>query len=175
MTAPDLRRGRARCPSTASSPWGLLRALPAWQITQIPRTEPTGENRRDATAQRLQAFVPAYCRAAPVAVAWIREQAGGPVRVLAAGAELVGGRDRGQAVLTVPAGARGSPLGPGEAVGLLAALPCWTPLAGISDVLLAEDGTNGAVRDREAAPSLEDGLLSAWLGPFGWLLLAART
>jgi uncharacterized protein len=125
-------------------------------------------------AQRFQALVPAYCRAAPVAVAWIRERTGGPVRVLAAGSALAGGEDRGQAVLTVPAGARGSPLGPGAAADALAALPCWTPLAAISDVLLAEDSSLGSAgdRDREVPPSLEDGLLSAWLDPFGWLLLA---
>ena len=45
--------------------------------------------------------------------------------------------DNGQDVLAFPAGARGQPLGDGEAARLLAALPCWMLLAGVCDVLLA--------------------------------------
>jgi uncharacterized protein len=159
---------------TVSTPWQTLCGMPAWQVTDIPRQSPSGDgsdNRDAGSAQRFQALVPAYCRAVPVGFGWIRERAGGPMRVLAAGAALAGGQDRGQAVLTVPAGARGSPLGPGETVQVLSTLPCWTPLAAVSDVLLAEDADNGD-RDGDVPPSLEDGLLSAWLEPFGWLLLA---
>ncbi len=74
--------------------------------------------------------------------------------------------------LPCPPGARGLPL-PGGAAGLLASVPCWTQLAGVSDVLLAAQGAQGQPGDgRGGKPSLEDGLLSAWLGPFAWLLLA---
>ena len=114
----------------------------------------------------------AWCRAAPVAVAWVRERAGGPVRVITAGPGIGAGSDDGQDVLTLPAGARGLPLDGGEAARLLAAVPCWVQLAGVCDALLAEDVPGQAAGGRGGRPSLEDGLLSAWLGPFGWLLLA---
>jgi uncharacterized protein len=118
-------------------------------------------------------LVSAYCRAAPVAIAWIRERAGGPVRVITAGPGLAAGSDNGQTVLTLPAGARGQPLHDGQAARLLATLPCWMQLAGVCDVLLAEQETPGLwLGGSNERPSLEDGLLSAWLGPFGWLLLA---
>jgi hypothetical protein len=159
---------------TISTPWQTLCDMPAWQVTEIPRQPSSGnggDNRDIGSAQRFQALVPAYCRAAPVGFGWIRERSGGPIRVLAAGAAFAGGQDRGQAVLTVPTGARGSPLGPGETAQALSALPCWTPLAAVSDVLLAEETDTGN-RESDVPPSLEDGLLSAWLEPFGWLLLA---
>ena len=61
----------------------------------------------------------------------------------------------------------------GEAARLLAGLPCWVQLAGVCDVLLAARTRPGlSPGGRGGRPSLEDGLLSAWLGPFGWLLLA---
>jgi hypothetical protein len=72
-------------------PWQVLPALPAWQVTQLPRPfshhdgNPDGRLADDGTAQRAQELVSAYCRAAPVAVAWVREQASGPVRVITAG------------------------------------------------------------------------------------------
>ena len=44
-------------------------------------------------------------------------------------------------------------------------------LAGITDALLAGRGDPGPV-SRDARPSLEDGLLSAWSGPFAWLVFA---
>jgi len=80
---------------------------------------------------------------------------------------------RGQVVLTIPSGARADPLPVGQAADLLARMPCWVRLAGIADALLAgpEPGRPGP-RDREARPSLEDGLLSVWSGPFAWLVLA---
>jgi hypothetical protein len=154
-------------------PAGILTGLPAWQITQIPRKIPSPEEqavvRDHGLAQRVQALAAAYGRAAPLAIAWLREQPGGPVRILAAGPGLAGGTDQGQAVLTIPAGARATPLPPGGAAALLAAVRCWIPVAAVTDTLLA-DGS--AAETRDVAPSLEDGLLSAWLGPFAWLLIA---
>ena len=80
----------------------------------------------------------------------------------------------GQVVLTIPPGARANPLPAGQAADLLARMPCWVRLAGIVDALLVGSGEPGrpAPRDREARPSLEDGLLSAWSAPFAWLVLA---
>jgi uncharacterized protein len=101
----------------------------------------------------------------------MRERPGGPVRVLAAGPALMGGAEDGQVVLTLPAGARAQPLPPAEGLNLLTRMSCWMQLAGISDVLLAGHGGPGR-QDRDARPSLEDGLMSAWSGPFAWLVLA---
>jgi uncharacterized protein len=159
------------------SAWQVLRELQAWQITQIPRRPPV---RHDSAAiqdqadrgasQRLQALVSAFHYGAPVAFGWIREQAGGPVRVLAAGPALLGGADGGQALLTFPPGARAEPFPPGGAAVLLARMPCWMQLAAISDSLLSSHDAGRA--DRDARPSLEEGLMSAWSGPFAWLVLA---
>jgi len=161
-------------------PWAVMSGLPAWQVTQLPRPFGPGEDGRqggqpsdDATVRRARELVSAYWRPAPIAVAWVRERAGGPVRVITAGPGVAAGDDGGQAVLTLPAGARGSRLRDGQAAALLAAIPCWTQLAGVSDALLAEQDTPAPhLSDRAGPSSLEDGLLSAWLGPFGWLLLA---
>jgi hypothetical protein len=153
--------------------WSVLTSLPAWQITEIPRPREAGHDgvRDTGTAQRVQALVSAYGAADLVAVAWVRDRAGGPVTVLAAGQALAGGHDQSQAVLTLPPGARGQPLGPGQAASMLSALPCWTRISGITDVLRGERDhyENGRT---DGQPSLEDGLLSVWLDAFAWLLLA---
>ena len=158
-------------------PWRVLSALPAWQLTQVTRPPQLRDDDRpvgpgDQSVQRSAELTSAWCRSAPVAVAWVRERTGGPVRVMAAGPALAAASDNGQDVLALPAGARGLPL-PGGAADVLAAVPCWTQLAGVCDVLLADSGTLGLPPGgRDGRPSLEDGLLSAWLGPFAWLLLA---
>jgi len=159
--------------------WRVLSALPAWQVTQVPRVPQRRDEAHhdgasiDGAVQRAAELVSAYCRGAAVAVAWVREQADGPVRVITAGPALAAGSDDGQDVLTLPAGARGQPLDGSQVGGLLAAIPCWTELAGVCDALLADPGTPGQPPGgRDWRPSLEDGLLSAWLGPFGWLLVA---
>ena len=162
---------------TNGQAWQILRSLPTWQITQIPRRpyaspDAAGQDQADlGVAQRLQALVSAFHYGAPVAFGWVREHPGGPVRVLAAGPALMGGADDGQVVLTLPAAARAQPLPPGEGLNLLARMPCWIQLAGISDALLADQGDTRR-HDRDTRPSLEDGLLSAWSGPFAWLVLA---
>jgi hypothetical protein len=156
---------------TGQQPWQALAGLPAWQVTEVPRHDGGKSWGRDTGAvQRVQALASAYGCGEPVAVAWVRDRAGGPVRVLAAGPGLAGGQDGGQAVLTLPAGARGMPLRDGEAARMLAAVPCWTRIAGVTDALLANGaaGPGGQV----VPPSLEHGLLSAWLEGFAWLLLA---
>jgi hypothetical protein len=158
--------------------WQVLQDLPTWQVTQLPRRPharqdfPAGRDQADrGAAQRLQVLVSAFHYGAPVAFGWLREHPGGPVRVLAAGPALAGGGDGAQVVLTLPAGAGAEPLPAGRAAALLARVPCWVQLAGISDALLAGRDEMGR-HDGDARPSLEDGLLSAWSGPFGWLVLA---
>ncbi len=157
-------------------PWQLLSGLPAWQVTHLPRP-PRRDGQRgddgsagDGTAQRAAELVSAYCRSAPVAVAWLRERPGGPVRVITASPGLASFTDNGQDVLAFPAGARGQRLGDDQATRLLTALPCWTQLAGVCDVLLSDPDMPGLVPG--SPPSLENGLLPAWPGPFGWLLVA---
>ena len=158
-------------------PWRVLSVLPAWQLTEVTRPpQPRDDGRPDGPgdqgAQRAAELTSAWCRPSPVAVGWVREQAGGPVRVVAAGHALAAASDNGQDVLALPAGARGQPL-PGGVTAVLAAVPCWTELAGVCDILLADQDAPGLPpAGLGGRPSLEDGLLSAWLGPFGWLLLA---
>jgi uncharacterized protein len=155
--------------------WQILAGLPAWQVTEIPRSpqrhgsEPA-ERRDLGGTQRFQALAAAYCRGAPVVFGWVREHPQGPVRVLAAGPGMAGSTDGHQAVLTLPSGARGRLLPAGEADAILTQVPCWTPLAGVSDVLLGDGGENR--RDLDAPPSLEEGLLAAWHRPFAWILVA---
>jgi len=169
-----VNHGHALTPGVEmSGPLHALAALPAWQVTEIPRPRDSGHEyamRNAGVAQRVAALASASGTTDPVAVAWVRDRAGGPVRVLAAGPGMAGGRDGGQTVLTFPAGARAAPLPAGQSMQILTTLPCWTRISGISDVLRAERSEPAAGMDAE--PSLEDGLLSAWLDPFAWLLLA---
>jgi hypothetical protein len=81
--------------------WRVLSALPAWQVTQVPRAPQRRDEAsldrasNDGAMQRTAELVSAYCRGAPVAMAWVREQAGGPVRVITAGPALAAGSDSG--------------------------------------------------------------------------------
>jgi hypothetical protein len=150
--------------------WQVLAGLPAWQITEMPR--PDGMAAGDVgLAQRVQALASAYGAGAPLALAWVRDQPGGPIRVLAAGPALAGAKDMDRVLLTLPAGARGTQLDPSAAAGMLAAVPCWTRISGVADVLLGDDGMADPSQVK-VPPSLEDGLLSVWLDGFAWLLLA---
>jgi uncharacterized protein len=158
-----------------SSPaWQALTGMPAWQLTEIPRDDHAAVNcgRDTGAAQRVQALASAYGHRTPLALAWIRDQPGGQVRVLVAGPALCGGRDAGQTVLALPAGARGMQLGNGEAAAVLAAVRCWTRIAGVSDVLLSDESPRQPDGPDTAPSSLDDGLLSVWLDDFAWLLLA---
>src|ERR1700677_4987226 len=116
----------------------VLSGLPAWQVTEIPRPGQDQDGGDWSTEGQVAALASAYGFGGPVAVAWIRDRPGGPVRVLTAGEALAAGTDSRQVVLTMPSGARGVPLRDGRAARELAALPCWTRIAGVSDVLLAE-------------------------------------
>ena len=91
--------------------WQVLRGLEAWQITEFPRRPHARQNsapdhdRADLGAtQRLQALASAFHYGAPVAFGWLREHAGGPVRVLAAGPALAGAALLPRAGLSARAG-----------------------------------------------------------------------
>jgi DNA helicase HerA-like ATPase len=165
----------------------------AYRITEIPRrpeSSQAGPGRADGgdpgRPQRAAALVAAYHAAiaqppGPVAFGWVRAAAGGPILIITAGDALVGSADAddGEVLLSLPGGARGRALPPGELAGALGQLDCWREIAGISDGLLAlpgEDGGSGgagaAGASGRAGLSLDEGLLGSWTGPFGWLVTA---
>jgi uncharacterized protein DUF87 len=160
-----------------ASAWRRLCGLPAYEITEIPRRgedeagSAAGRERDPGRAQRMAALVAAYHAGDPVAFGWLREQAGGPVRVLAAGSALAGSLTARAVVLALPGGARGCVLTPGALAGAMAGLACWRAIGGISDGLLVS-GAEPAAGEAWLAPSLEECLLPAWGGPFGWIVLA---
>jgi DNA helicase HerA-like ATPase len=161
--------------------WQALTELSAYRITEIPRrdvgeadtsgTQPADQGR----TQRLAALIAAYhagavrAKADPLAIGWVRHHTGGPVQLLTGGPALIGSQDAGQALLTLPAGARAELLPPGELATLMTQLPSWRGIGVISDGLRA-DAERGATE--RLAPSLEEGLLAVWPGVFGWLLVA---
>jgi DNA helicase HerA-like ATPase len=168
-----------------------LGGLDAYRITEIPRRPEPGpapapaESADPGRIQRLAALVAAYHAGAlppgpcgaetkgdgsgAVAIGWIRHDTDGPVQLLAAGPGLVGSEEGREVFLALPGGARARPLGRGSLTGLMARLPAWRAIGGISDGLLPGDERRP---DGRAAPSLEECLLAAWPGPFGWLLIA---
>ncbi len=171
--------------------WQRLSALDAYRVTQIPRCD-DGERGQDPAArgtrraQRGAVLTAAYHAAVsrpgpagPVAVGWVRTAPGSPVHVLVAGSALRGSASgpapRGGAVsgtgevpLALPAGARGTVVPAGGLAAAMTGLPCWTAISGIADGLLAEE----AGPAQPPPVSLDEGLLAAWDGAFGWLLLA---
>jgi uncharacterized protein len=164
--------------------WQDLDGLDAYRITEIPRRPEAGEtetSRRQpddpGRMQRLAALIAAYHvgvaaridGAAALAIGWLRDRAGGPVQLLAAGPGLVGGGGGGELWLTLPGGARAEPLPHGALSELSGQLPCWRAIGGISDGLLPGDQPRATERP---PPSWEECLLAVWPGPFGWLLLA---
>jgi uncharacterized protein len=164
--------------------WDALNELDAYRITEIPRrsdadvTQPTQDQRNDARrTQRLAALIAAYHvgaeakgnGSAALAIGWIRHSAGGPIQVLAAGTGLVGSEADQEVFLTLPGGARAQPLLRGTMAALMAQLPSWRTIGGISDGLLPDNERRSGDRP---PPSMEECLLAVWPGPFGWLLLA---
>jgi uncharacterized protein len=164
-----------------------LQGLDAYAVREIPRREdahPDGGAARPGAdagrAQRVASLVAAYHagiaggQARPVAFGWVRASAGGPVRVVAAGDALVGSTAGKPAdvLLSLPAGARGTALAPGELSELVGGLRCWRRVAGISDGLLASDEQASDWGKQAGGLSLDDGLLGSWTGPFGWLAIA---
>ena len=163
--------------------WDALGGLDAYRITEIPRWPEPGpapapaESDDPGRIQRLAALVAAYHAGAEtrgdgsgaVAIGWVRHDTDGPVQLLAAGPGLVGSDEGREVFLALPGGARARPLGRGSLTGLMARLPAWRAIGGISDGLLPGDERRP---DGRRAPSLEECLLAAWPGPFGWLLIA---
>ncbi|MGW5685081.1 ATP-binding protein [Nonomuraea sp. NPDC003754] len=147
-----------------------LTALPAFAVHEVPRPGDVDGSGRAGSRQRLAAVSSAFhAGAGPIAMAWIRPRAGGPVDVLVAGRALAGSRHAGTAALRLPTGAGATPLGAEEFEERLAQLPSWCRVTAICDGLLLEDDPP---REQSSRPSLEDGLLAVWQEPFAWLLLA---
>ncbi len=177
--------------------------LDAYLVREIPRGDVDDSERRGGRAggdrgrgARVASLVAAYhwgvagrdglgggetgpvrdgCGA--VAFGWVRGAAGGPVRVVVAGEALVGSADdkSGDALLSLPAGARGRRLPAGGLAELVGELGCWRVIAGISDGLLTSEGREGGGGghgDRGQGLSLDDGLLGSWAGAFGWVVIA---
>jgi DNA helicase HerA-like ATPase len=157
------------------SAWETLQGLPAWRVVTIPRPstapDPAAGPRDPLAAQRLAALTAAYHTGRAVAFGWIRDSVGGPVQVLTAGPALAAWSDRGAALLTLPAGGHGTAIGGQAAAGLAERLPCWMRIAGTADGLLAGPAAAGD-QAGTVRPTLDDGLLATWPGPFGWLLVA---
>ncbi len=163
--------------------WDALSGLDAYRITEIPRRPEPGPAAAPADSddpgrtQRLAALVAAYHAgegtksdgSGALAIGWVRHDTDGPVHLLAAGPGLVGSEEGPEVFLALPGGARARPLGRGSLTGLMARLPAWRAIGGISDGLLPGDERRA---DGRRAPSLEECLLAAWPGPFGWLLVA---
>jgi len=164
--------------------WDALSELDAYRITEIlrradpgPAQPPPAESDDAGRTQRLAALVAAYHAGAedqgdgPAALVtgWVRHDTDGPVQLLAAGPGLVGSDAGEEVFLALPGGARAQPLGRASLTGLMAKLPAWRAIGGISDGLLPADDRGAAGR---LPPSLEECLLAAWPGPFGWLLVA---
>lgn len=159
-----------------------LQGLTAYLVREIPRRDDahsdagTPQGAADhGRAQRLAALVAAYHAGIaggapkPVAFGWVRAAAGGPVRVIACGDALLGSVSPTSAavMLSLPAGARGTALLPGDLEQLVAGLR-WREVTGISDGLLAADQQG----QRASVLSLDDALLGSWAGAFGWLVIA---
>jgi uncharacterized protein len=171
---------RGKATMSEGTPWQQLSELDGYRITEIPRRSDAseGEASREqphdpGRTQRLAALVAAYHGGAgeaggTLALGWVRDSAGGPVRFLVAGPALVGSQHPGEVFLTLPGGARAEPLSRGALAAHMSRLPCWRAIGGISDGLLPETER----RAQRPPPSLEECLLAVWPGPFGWLLLA---
>ena len=158
------------------SAWRQLCGLDAYRITEIPRHPKDAAERPDSDhdpgrAQRIAALVAAYHSGGAVAYGWLRLQAGGPVQILAAGTALAGGTGAADVMMALPGGARARALGPGALAPVMAGLACWRAIGGISDGLLVTAAEPQPDRV-QVAPSLEDCLLPAWAGPFGWIVVA---
>src|SRR5258708_10610283 len=177
--------------------WDGLSGLDAYRITESRRRAEPGAAPAPADSddpgrtQRLAALVAAYHAGAEaqltpggtttpaarakgvgsgaLAIGWVRDDPDGAVQLLAAGPGLVGSEEGREVFLALPGGARARPLGRGSLTGLMAGLPAWRAIGGISDGLLPGDERRP---DGRPAPSLEECLLAAWPGPFGWLLIA---
>ncbi|TDD74591.1 ATP-binding protein [Actinomadura darangshiensis] len=150
---------------TGADIWSMVRGLPVCRLLEVPRPDET-DGRDEWRDQRLAALVSAYHAGKdPVLVGWRRAEPFGPTEVFVGGDGLVADHDGRSATLSLPAGGRGTLLPQGMAED---SMPHWVSIGGIADGLLADDPPP----EEPARPSLEDGLLSVWMQPFAWLLVA---
>ncbi|TMQ90195.1 ATP-binding protein [Actinomadura soli] len=146
--------------------WDVVRGLPVCRLLEVPRPGEDADGRDEWRDQRLAALVSAYhAGREPVLVGWRRAQASGPTEVFVGGDGLLADHDGRSATLSLPAGGRGAMLPDGIAEDSMAH---WVSIGALSDGLLVDDDTP----DDPARPSLEDGLLSVWVRPFAWMLVA---
>ncbi|MWA06507.1 DUF87 domain-containing protein [Actinomadura sp. LD22] len=163
--------------------WDLVRNLPVCRLLEVPRRrgqDAEADGRDEWRDQRLAALVSAYhavggpVGSSAVLVGWRRAQAFGPTEVFVGGDALIadhaGGTVPGAATLSLPAGGRGSMLPPGVMADAMLTMPHWVRIGAIADGLLTESSSPSL--PELARPSLEDGLLSVWMQPFAWLLVA---
>ncbi|SPT49691.1 ATP-binding protein [Actinomadura madurae] len=145
--------------------WDVVRGLPVCRLLEVPRPD-EHDGRDEWRDQRLAALVSAYHAGGdPVLLGWRRAEAFGPTEVFVGGSGLLADRDGQDATLSLPAGGRGVMLPEGLAENAMAH---WVSIGGIADGLLVDD----PAPEEPARPSLEDGLLSVWMQPFAWMLVA---
>lgn len=146
--------------------WDVVRGLPVCRLLEVPRRDAA-----DGRDQRLAALVSAYhAGGEPVLIGWRRALASGPTEVFVGGEGLLADHDGGSATLSLPAGGRGVMLPHGITEDSMAH---WVGIGAIADGLLVDGPlANEGVPDEPARPSLEDGLLSVWMQPFAWMLVA---
>ncbi|MFI0407803.1 ATP-binding protein [Actinomadura sp. 3N508] len=146
--------------------WDLVRGLPVCRLLEVPRPGDDADGRDEWRDQRLAALVSAYHAGRdPVLVGWRRARPFGSTEVFVGGDGLLADHDGRSATLSLPAGGRGAMLSDGIAED---SMPHWVSIGAISDGLLVDDDTP----EDPARPSLEDGLLSVWVQPFAWMLVA---
>ncbi|XRQ13384.1 ATP-binding protein [Actinomadura welshii] len=150
--------------------WDLVRGLPVCRLLEVPRRDAAG-GRDEWRDQRLAALVSAYhAGGEPVLVGWRRTEASGPTEVFVGGDGLLADRDGSAATLSLPAGGRGVILPEGITEDSMAH---WVSIGAVSDGLLVDDQSpKEGPSEEPARPSLEDGLLSVWMQPFAWMLVA---
>ncbi|MEU8800081.1 ATP-binding protein [Spirillospora sp. NPDC048819] len=150
--------------------WDAVRGLPVCRLLEVPRRD-AADGRDEWRDQRLAALVSAYhAGGEPVLIGWRRALASGPTEVFVGGEGLLADRDGASATLSLPAGGRGVMLPHGIAEDSMAH---WVGIGAIADGLLVDGPlANDGAPDEPARPSLEDGLLSVWMQPFAWMLVA---
>ncbi|TDC49291.1 ATP-binding protein [Actinomadura sp. KC345] len=150
--------------------WDVVRGIPVCRLLEVPRRD-EADGRDEWRDQRLAALVSAYHAGKdPVLVGWRRAQAFGPTEVFVGGDGLLADHEGTAATLSLPAGGRGVMLPQGMTEDSMAH---WIGIGAVADGLLVDDppGSDRAP-DEPARPSLEDCLLSVWMQPFAWMLVA---
>src|SRR5690606_33768153 len=170
-TTPSSRPNSSRtCSAGAADMWDVVRGLPVCRLLEVPRRD-AADGRDEWRDQGLAALVSAYhAGGEPVLVGWRRARPSGPTEVFVGGSGLLADRDGDAATLSLPAGGRGVMVPQGITEDSMAH---WVRIGAVSDGLLVDDLlARDGQPDESARPSLEDGLLSVWMQPFAWMLVA---